>query len=288
MGRDPKHNYKSRCIYHITIGKDSACPDFSRVVGTSTHPLVERTDIERIIEFQIRNFPALCSSLQVLQYVIMPDHIHFVIFAREVLPKAIGSYIGMMKVKCGQLVREKFPNIEAIFSQGFHDRYLRPTHSLSTIIDYVQQNPYRLLVRRLNPDFFRRVNNIEIQGALWQAYGNIQLLENPFKAHVVIHRSDSASLLADKERRWQHLAENGGVLVSPFISPAEKRIRLLCEASSGKIILLTNKPFLEREKPAAREFNLCLSGRLLILAPMKELTPGRSTFMYLNSIAESL
>lgn len=288
MGRDPKHDYRSRCIYHITIGKDRGCPLFSRVTGSLEQPLVERSRIGEIIESQILNFPNLGPSLQTLQYVIMPDHIHFAIFAREYLPRVLGRYIGMFKVKCGQLIRAEFPDLQDIFTPDFHDRYLRPVHRLSTIIDYIRQNPYRLLARRLNPEFFRRINNIEIQGALWQAYGNLQLLDNPFKAPVVIHRADSDSIRADKRRRWNHLAENGGVLVSPFISPVEKEIRRHCEEVDGKIILLTNTPFAEREKPASHDFDLCSKGRLLILAPMSPLQPGRSTFLYLNSIAESL
>ena len=218
----------------------------------------------------------------------MPDHIHFAIFAREYLPRVLGRYIGMFKVKCGQLIRSEFPDLQYIFTPDFHDRYLRPVHRLSTIIEYIQQNPYRLLAKRLNPEFFRRINNIEIQGALWQAYGNLQLLDNPFKAPVVIHRAGSDSLRADKRRRWNHLAENGGVLVSSFISPAEKEIRRQCEEVDGKIILITNAPFAEREKPASHDFDLCTKGRLLILAPMSRLQPGCSTFVYLNSIAESL
>lgn len=46
-------------------------------------------------------------------------------------------------------------------------------------------------------------------------------------------------------RRWKHLAENGGVLVSPFISPEEKSFRRQCEQIKGKIILLSNTPFAE-------------------------------------------
>lgn len=288
MGRDPKHDYRSRCIYHITIGKDPACPVFSQVGGSPAQPVVIRSRIGEIIESQILSFREFCPFLQPLQYVIMPDHIHFVLFAREKLPRVLGRYIGMMKVKCGQLIKTEFPKLQKIFTVDFHDRYLRPNHRLSSIIEYIRQNPYRLLVRRLNPDFFRRINNIEIQGCLWQAYGNLQLLDNPFKAPVVIHRTDSAGKLADKQRRWKHLSENGGVLVSPFISPAEKAVRHQCEEAGGKIILLTNTPFGEREKPAAHDFEFCSKGSLLILAPMSPLPSGRSTFLYLNSVAESI
>lgn len=288
MGRDPKHDYKSRCIYHITICKAPECPIFSRILGNLEQPEIERTRIGMIIESQILNFPNLCSSLQLLQYVIMPDHIHFAIFAREYLPRVLGNYIGMMKVKCGQLIRAEYPQLKHVFTSDFHDRYLRPYHRLSTIIEYIRQNPYRLLVRRLNPDYFNRINNVEIGGSLWQAYGNLQLLDNPFKAPVVTHRSDSDILKANKERRWKHLAENGGVLVSPFISPEEKSVRRQCEQTNGKIILVTNTPLGKREKPSAHDFYLCAQGRLLIIAPMTPLPSGRSTFLYLNSFAESI
>lgn len=288
MGRDPKHDYRSRCIYHITINKAPGCFDFSSVGGSPDCPVVSRSAIGKIIEEQVNNFPSLCPSLQVLQYVIMPDHIHVALFARDYLPRAIGSYIGMMKVKSGQLIRAAYPQISDIFTADFHDRYLRPRHKLATIINYIRLNPYRLLVRRSNPEFFRRINDIEICGAKWQAYGNLQLLENPFKAPVIIHRSDSEACKADKSRRWKHLAENGGVLVSPFISKGEKEIRRQCEAANGKVIFLATEPFGERQKPAAHDFELCAQGRLLILAPMAALPASRHTFLYLNSIAASL
>ena len=288
MGRDPKHNYRSRCIYHITISKAVSCPAFSYISGTPSSPLVTRSTIGEIIEQQILNFPKLCPSLQILQYVIMPDHIHFAIFARDYLPRALGRYIGMMKVKTGQLIRDSFPEITDIFTPDFHDRYLLPSHKLQTIINYIQENPKRLLERIQNPLFFQRLNNLEIKGTQWQAYGNLQLLQNPFKGPVVIHRSDSEAILTAKHRRWKHISENGGVLVSPFISPAEKEVRRQCENANGKIILLTNKPFREREKPAAHDFERCSQGRLLILAPVIPLPPGRETFLYLNSIAESI
>ncbi|MBD5172110.1 MAG: hypothetical protein HDT02_02680 [Bacteroidales bacterium] len=288
MGRDPKHDYRGRSIYHITICKAPACPPFSKISGSPASPYVSKTIIGEIIEQQILNCPNLHPCLQILQYVIMPDHIHFAIFARNYLPRAIGSYIGMMKVKTGQLIRASFPEITDIFTPDFHDRYLLPSHKLKTIINYILENPKRLLERIQNPLFFQRRNNLEMKGTQWQAYGNLQLLQNPFKGPVVIHRSDSEVILNAKHRRWKHISENGGVLVSPFISPAEKEVRRQCEEANGKIILLTNKPFREREKPAAHDFERCSQGRLLILAPQTTLPSGRETFLYLNSIAESI
>lgn len=288
MPRDYGHDYRSRCIYHVTMTKAHGIPVFSRISGSPESVIVERSPLGSIIEQQIRNFPNLYPALKILQYVIMPDHIHFAIFAESILPKALGSYIGMMKVKCGQLAKEKLMVSPPIFEKDFYDRILRRGHSLKTICNYIRQNPYRLLVRQQNPGLFRRINNIKINDSLWQTYGNLQLLDNPFKAPVLIHRADSETLKANKQLRWLYLAENGGVLVSPFISPAEKAIRRQCEEANGKVILLRNTPFKEKEKPAAHDFTLCSEGRLLILAPMSPLPSDRKTFLYLNSVAESL
>ncbi|MDE6321483.1 MAG: hypothetical protein K2L93_04215 [Muribaculaceae bacterium] len=178
--------------------------------------------------------------------------------------------------------------LSSIFTEGFHDRYLRPFHKLSDIINYIRHNPHRLLAIKQSPEFFKRINNIKINGSLWQAYGNLHLLDNPFKEAVIIHRSDSTQVRDAKINQWKHLAENGGVLVSPFISQPEKEIRRMCEDVQGKIILLTNKPFADREKPASHDFNLCAQDRLLILAPMTTLPAGRDTFIYLNFIAEAI
>lgn len=192
----------------------------------------------------------------------------------------------MMKVKCGQQAKDLLSAPSPIFEKDFYDRILRRSHKLDTICNYIRENPYRLLQRHFNPDFFRRINNISINDSLWQAFGNLQLLKNPFKMSVVIHRSDSVQLRAAKLSRWKHLAENGGVLVSPFISQEEKKVRQECEEVNGKIILLTNKPFDDRQKPAAHDFKRSAEGRLLILSPMISLPAGRQTFLYLNSIAD--
>ena len=91
--------------------------------------------------------------------------------------------------------------------------------------DYIRLNPYRLAVRRAYPEYFSRVNSLVVGGRELQAYGNMLLLDNPFKEQVVVHRADSPEVRESNRRRWLYTAANGGVLVSPFISPDERGIR---------------------------------------------------------------
>ena len=77
----------------------------------------------------------------------------------------------------------------SIFAKGFNDQILKPTRSLDMLYGYLRDNPRRLAVRREHPEYFRRVNRLKIGDKTYQAYGNIQLLDCPFKEAVVIHRA---------------------------------------------------------------------------------------------------
>lgn len=180
-----------------------------------------------------------------------------------------------------------------VFEKGFHDRILKNRNQFDTLIHYIISNPYRLAVRRRYPEYFRRINNLQIAGKNYQAYGNMFLLQNPMKEQVVIHRSDSDTTRAYNRDRWLYPAANGGILVSPFISSAEKAILSEAEALGGRIILIQDQPFpAERYKPTAHNFDLCTSGRLLIIAPTandafstaSSLT--RSTCLAMNNLAK--
>lgn len=223
------------------------------------------------------------SPFKILQYVVMPDHIHFLLFVTSPLPEPAGYYIARWKVRvnaaCG---------LGSIFETGFNDQILTRERSLKTLVDYIRDNPRRLIVRSLNRDYFRRVNDLTVAGSQWQAYGNMQLLENPFKEQVVIHRADTPQVCSRNRERWLYTAANGGVLVSPFISPGEKAIRREAEALGSKMIVLTNEAFSERYKPAAHDFDLCTAGRLLIISPKESLPATRETFLRLNALAKTL
>lgn len=108
-----------------------------------------------------------------------------------------------------------------------------------------------------------------INGEEYEAYGNHFLLQHPFKMAVRIHRNNTDEENERLKEKWlEHIAE-GGVLVSPFISPKEKHIRKCANEMGGKIILIQNEPFPEKYKPALSDFNLCSQGKLLIIAPVK-------------------
>ena len=288
MPRHPKHDYRSPCIYHITLKKLISVPDFSVIAGTPDSCYPGLYPVGQAVESCICTISDLNPYLKMLQYIVMPDHVHMLIHVLEYLDRPLGVYIGKFKVEC--MKRATFRGVfdGPVFERDFHDRFLRRYHSLDVIFSYIRENPRRLLVRRLYPYYFRRCENLfEYKGIRWQCYGNMQLLDNPFKDAVICHRKDAMTpgLEESKRDNWLHTASNGGVLVSAFISGKEKEIRKMAEEAEGKIILLVNEPFGERYKPGGHNFELCEQGRLLILAPDIVIPDSRQGFLFLNELA---
>lgn len=240
MPRHYTHDYKSRCIYHITLKKIAEAPPFSYLSGDSANYCLVRNPIGSIIEKHIRRLPELNLSLRPLQYCVMPDHVHLLLFVTSPIDLPVGNYIGKLKNAILQEYRLLSKTEALIFDHDFYDCILHRDRSLDTLYKYIRDNPRRLAVRHAHPEFFRRVNELKIGERTYQAYGNFQLLDNPFKEQVIVHRADTPEIRRSNRESWLHTAANGGVLVSPFISPYEKAIRAEAEEVGGRIILIIN------------------------------------------------
>lgn len=166
----------------------------------------------------------------------MPDHIHFMIFFKERTQYHLGRYISAFK----NAIRLELGM--SVFQTGFNDKILSVTRKLDDIFRYIRENPLRLAIMKANSDNFKRCDSIRISGKLYTGYGNLQLLKNPFRDAVVVHRKSSDIEKERQKKRWLHLSYSGGVLVSPFISKEEKDIRKEAEKVGGRIILIVDKP----------------------------------------------
>lgn len=288
--RAPWHDYTERCIYMLTLNKAPLVPDFGSLAGDywiphghKGCPCVVASPVGAAIKEGLRRFPQIQPKIRVLQYAIMPDHLHILLFVQEKTEEILGRYIAAFKVEIN-----KAAGLKGVFARGFNDQILKTDRSLDTLYHYLRDNARRLAVRRAHPEFFRRVNALRIGDRHYQAYGNIQLLDCPFRQQVVVHRADTPDVRQRHRQEWLYTAANGGVLVSPFISPAEKEIRRDAEEADGRLILITNEPMGERYKPAGHDFGLCETGRLLIISVGRPGPLSRQTCLDMNVLASEI
>lgn len=288
--RAPWHDYTQRCIYMITLNKNPLMENFGILqgdyriqTGQKGAAFISSTALGKAIKNTLRRFNSTEPNVRVLQYALMPDHLHILLFVEYPTEDTLGKIIARFKIEVN-----KAAGTTGVFAKGFNDQILKSSRSLAVLYRYLRENARRLAVRRARPEFFRRVNALEIGVKTFQAYGNFQLLDCPFKEQVIVHRTDSSETRQKNREQWLYTAANGGVLVSPFISPAEKEIRKEAEESGGRFILIISEPMGERYKPAGRDFELCEAGRLLIVSANLPGDLSRQTCITMNGLAQNI
>lgn len=230
---------------------------------------------------EIKDIPSFHPELKIIRFVIMPDHIHFVLEVRTRLKRKLGRILAPFFGACSKhyMALCGLPELKTLF-QPFNDRIIYNYPQLDRAIKYVEDNPRRLIIKRKFPDLFRRYLHLEIAGHEYAAYGNIFLLKGIFLLPVRIHRRWSEQEFADYKNKCRIEISQGAIPISPAIHKIEKEIINYAIEAGGSVILLRDQGFEERFKPNGRKFDLCAEGRLLLLAPWQDNTGRKSTSGY--------
>lgn len=261
-------------MYMITISKSGACPVLATVDGTPDAPVHRYTDAGRIVGKALTEVSRYSSAWVVTRRVIMPDHIHFVLYVKERIRFHIGLIISQFKLKTtqGLIAAGLLKSGEASFEDGYHDRILRRSGQLQTMHNYINDNPRRLLVKRLRPNFLYLRKRIVIDGVELETIGNSDLLSHPCREVVKYSRSFAGPDDPEWFRRqagYEECMREGGVLVSPFIHPQENRYRKMMLENGGKIIHLLQDPLPAGKVPQGAYFDACARGLVLLVAPVE-------------------
>lgn len=271
------HDYRSRCIYMLTLNKAQGIPDFSEIRGRldsyEWRPRVYHSPLGELIGQQMSAIKAAYPNTQILRRVIMPDHIHFVLFNTVAGDYHLGDVIRHLKSACAHAYYNIPPhhpvNQPSLFEDDYHDRILIKRNQLDNMLNYVSSNPRRRLERQTYRTFHRRFIIKDADGNMYEGYGNVHLLDDYDIEPVKISRSYSADELRNKKICWLRTVENGGVLVSPFISQAERKVRDWAIDNGGRLIIILNNGYGPRYTPKGRLHDLCNQGRLLLIAPIE-------------------
>jgi REP element-mobilizing transposase RayT len=176
-----------------------------------------------------------------------------------------------------------------LWETGYNDRILTQKGQLQRMLSYLDDNPRRLLMKRLHPEFFTNLGTHTIVGVSMQAMGNLFLLDNPMKKQVQCSRHLYQKDIDAHRDYFLQEGRKGTILVSPCISDGEKQIATAALHAGISLIVLLLNGFPPLYKPKPRYLEACLNGRLLILAPFPyqtgKITDMRQRCLYLNSLA---
>lgn len=221
---------------------------------------------------QLEKFNEINPKLKILRKIIMPDHVHFILYATQRLEYPIGVYIAKFKGNCTRIVCqnliEKSVNQKRIplFEDGFNDKILTHKGQLKNFMHYIDDNPRRLWIRIRNPEYFHKIHKISFRNKDYNAFGNCLLLDNPVKSAVIVSSKYSDSQREAYYNHWREVVRQRGVLIGAFVSREEKRIKYGALSYGASVIEVLSHGFAERYKPNEDDLQYCAEGRILQIA----------------------
>lgn len=154
-----------------------------------------------------------------------------------------------------------------LFEPGFNDLILRSYDELEVWKNYLLDNPRRLLMKRARPEFLYPFFNLAYGPYVFNGIGNRALLSAPRRMNVRISRRLTPEQLEMEVARYLAAARSGTVLISPAISPGEKRVMRTAFDEGLPTVVIMENGFTPLSKPHGEQFNACAEGRLLMLSP---------------------
>ncbi len=223
--QEPGTAWKGVGIYHVTLTIPSREPLLGKLVIPENDPKqarVERSELGEKIVHTIFHIQDIHPEVRVIQFCVMPDHVHAVLYVMQPMQKGISTVVRGWwqgaKKEGREFTSSLSPNtirdnkrspmrdnkrkknttssmrdnerssVDPIFTERPFVRPLSRKGQLQTMIRYVQMNPQRLATKRIYPELFRVQEGIEIAGRTYSGVGNVALLQAERYAPVHVRR----------------------------------------------------------------------------------------------------
>ena len=147
------HDYRDSGAYFITICTHQRKCIFGSIPDTAFVP----NSLGTIVANSWAELPDHYSNLALDSFVVMPNHIHGLLFLTEASPRYPLSEIirGFKTFSARQINRARNVSDLPVWQRGFHEHVVRSDESLSNIRQYIETNPARWAIDRENPAFGR-------------------------------------------------------------------------------------------------------------------------------------
>ena len=149
--RVQNYDYNTTAVYFLTICTQNRRCLLSRVVGTGVldGPSIELTDYGKIADKCINQLDHFYDHISVERYVIMPNHIHLLLWVKNagsqngpsrtpvptVQNSVVSRFVSTFKRFCNKEYGEN------IWQRGSYDHIIRDKQDYETRAKYIHENP---------------------------------------------------------------------------------------------------------------------------------------------------
>ena len=143
-------DYSTPGAYFITLCTEGRRQILSRIVGVDVLGDPKNAELLPygiVADKYIKQMNEFYENITVDQYVIMPNHIHFLLFVREngsprtSTPTKQTSFVSHFVSTFKRFCNKEYG--ENIWQRGFHDHVIRGREDYEEIVKYIYENPIR-------------------------------------------------------------------------------------------------------------------------------------------------
>jgi REP element-mobilizing transposase RayT len=151
--RLPDFDYFQPGGYFVTI----LAKNRKMIFGRLTEGVIELSQTGLIVKKELEKLPCRFSDLELDEYIIMPDHVHFVIILHEtekVFVDNLGKTFQPLKGSLGAIIRSFKSSVSVrvhqtlnmdidVWQRNYYEEYIEDDAKLDRIREYIQNNPLR-------------------------------------------------------------------------------------------------------------------------------------------------
>ena len=162
-----EYDYSQNGIYFITICTYNRIPKLSKVINKNVGAhcmcpediITELSEIGVIVENEIINTNKIRKNIEIIDYIIMPNHIHMIIsinkegtlqcaptieeFGKST-SNSIPEIIRAIKGSATRKVNQKYENCERIWQRNYYEHIIRNEQELCAIMEYIRYNQLQM------------------------------------------------------------------------------------------------------------------------------------------------
>ena len=135
------YDYSLSGAYFVTICTHNKKHYF----GDITDAKMELNDVGQVASKRWAMIPEFHPSVQLSDFVIMPNHMHGILFLLDTGDQQpnLSNIVGGYKSGVSRIVRQELEFKPSLWQTRFHDHIIRNEADLNRIREYVQTNPAR-------------------------------------------------------------------------------------------------------------------------------------------------
>jgi REP element-mobilizing transposase RayT len=136
-------DYSSARIYFVTINCHEGHNLFGKILNDGSSNQLILSGIGIIATEKIDELSSHHSGVEVLDYVVMPNHVHLLIsLQNQGKSSSLSTIVGSYKSGVSRVARQTFPDLE-LWQKSFSDHVIRDDKDLLIHSEYIKANVER-------------------------------------------------------------------------------------------------------------------------------------------------